>query len=258
MTFDDLATGGATLVIPADWHTGRGAFGGLAAGAALRAIAAQASGSARSFQCTFLAPPVGAQQIRVASIRAGTQVSFWSADLLDERGRVTVHATATFGAARTAPGSARWAPPQVPSAPPPPLHPPAPIGPGAPPFTQHVQFVPSLGGLFVGTGAARFGGWTRLAAPTTPDAALVVALLDAWPPAALAAQAGPPTRGQAAATVTLEVHFVADPAALGGDGWGFVEVVGVTNDDGYSSQDSNLWSRSGALLARSRQLVAML
>lgn len=258
MNFDDLATGGATLMVPPDWHTGRGAFGGLAAGAALRAIAAQASGAARSFHCTFLAPPVGTQTIRVAPVRAGTQVSYWRAELVDERERVTVQAAAAFGGARAASAGPRWASPAMPVAAPPPTAPPAPIGPGAPPFTRHVQFVPSLGPLFSGSGAARFGGWTRLAAPTTPDAALVVALLDAWPPAVLAARAGPPTAGQMAATVTLEVHFAGDPGALGPDGWGFVEVVGVTNDDGYSSQDTSLWSRSGALLARSRQLVATL
>ena len=123
----------------------------------------------------------------------------------------------------------------------------------APRFTQHVDFRPCWGRGPFDSGAAeqRFGGWTRPVEPTTGDAGLALLLLDAWPPAIFAGARHPVP----AATVVLSAHFLRpiapDPAWI-------VTVAGRATDEGYASQDNEVWSGDGRLLARAQQLFAVL
>ena len=93
------------------------------------------------------------------------------------------------------------------------------------------------------------GGWMRLREPHELDSPLVAALADAWPPAVFPVAAGP----VAAPTIELTVHFRGDLPAP--DDW----VLGVFESrlgrGGFFEEDGTLWTRSGEVIAQSRQLA---
>nr|MDQ3293609.1 thioesterase family protein [Actinomycetota bacterium] len=108
----------------------------------------------------------------------------------------------------------------------------------------------AIGGeLFVESAEALTGGWIRLADGEPADGLALVAMTDAWPPAAFTRVA---TR-MAAPTVDLTVHVRRpDPAP---DGWFLVVFRTTLAADGYLEEDGQLWSEDGRLLAQSRQLA---
>jgi acyl-CoA thioesterase len=100
------------------------------------------------------------------------------------------------------------------------------------------------------------GGWIRLASPRPPDALLIAALADAWPPAVfqkLARRNG----GRGVPTVELTVHFRAPEvvAGLSPDTFALVRFTTRISRDGFLEEDGEIWSEDGVLLAQSRQLA---
>lgn len=110
------------------------------------------------------------------------------------------------------------------------------------------------GVLFDGSMTAMHsGGWVRLAEPRPVDAALAACLTDTWVPA-------PFTHIDADhramfPTIDLTVHLL-DPLPLPGDTgadpclvWHRID----TSRGGFAQQDTEVWTRSGRLIARGRQ-----
>jgi acyl-CoA thioesterase len=100
------------------------------------------------------------------------------------------------------------------------------------------------------------GGWIRLAEGTRPiDGALLAAYADAWPPSVFVTNELPMPMG-GVPTVDLTVHVRAE-LPLPDD---FVLVAFRTREvaGGFLEEDGEIWSRSGRLLAHSRQLGVVL
>lgn len=104
--------------------------------------------------------------------------------------------------------------------------------------------------------AAVTGGWIRLAAPRPPDALLVSALSDAWPPAVFA-KMPPRPESRGVPTVELTVHFRAPQVVAGllPDAYALARFATRTSRDGFLEEDGEIWSEDGVLLAQSRQLA---
>jgi acyl-CoA thioesterase len=113
--------------------------------------------------------------------------------------------------------------------------------------------VPELGPWpFTGSEEPRTGGWLQLAEDRPLDAALVVALADAWFPTAFTRLDGP----AAAPTIDLTVHV---RAALPLDSQPVLgQFESTTLRDGFFEEDGRLFAADGALLAQSRQLALLL
>jgi acyl-CoA thioesterase len=108
------------------------------------------------------------------------------------------------------------------------------------------------------SGAALTGGWIRLEGERTPDALLVTALADAWPPAVFQ-KLGRWEGGRGVPTLELTTHFRApDPTSrLAPNSWFLVRFKTRTARAGFIEEDGEIWSEDGTLLAQSRQLALL-
>jgi acyl-CoA thioesterase len=240
------------------WAQGRTIFGGLVAAVLARA-AEDAVGDAerlpRSITVQFSAPVLpGEATAKADVVRAGKYVTQLTA-ALEQGGHTVATALAAFGATRPHPLSHRAsAPPELPPFERLPSLPR--LLPGAPAFTQHVDFRFCLGSPpFSGAEKPEVGGWCRLRQPSPPDVVTLCALLDAWPLPALAMLKSP----RPGATIDLSYHFLA-PLPLEGVGddepYAF-RCVSPTVADGYAEQLGELWTADGLLVARVRQIAAI-
>ena len=122
-------------------------------------------------------------------------------------------------------------------------------------MAQHFDNRPVFGnrlGSLDSPGVARTGGWMRYLDPTPVDEVVLVALADAWWPPLMEVSDEP----MAAPTVDLTVHIRSVPAdplqhVLG-------EFTSPLAGEGHTVEDGRLWSRTGRLLAESRQLAVLL
>lgn len=241
--------------ILAEWAQGRAAFGGLLGAAALRAMQASvaAERQPRSVMTSFLAPVApGEAWIEVERQREGGHLSFVGARLLQE-GTLCATVSACFGASR--PTRLR-----VPSPLPPAVA--APEGLTSmpfllgitPTFTQHFEYRWTSGASvpFAGAEEAFVQGWVRPRGEGAVDEAVVLAMLDAWPPAILTVAQGPTP----ASTVTWQANLLQHPQGYDASAWWLYEGRSLASDEGYSDLESRLWGPDGALIATSRQLVA--
>jgi acyl-CoA thioesterase len=236
------------------WQQGRGAFGGLVLAALTRAMEhalAQPETRLRSLTAELPAPTgVGPAEIHVEILRRGSSMTT-AASRLVQGGVVCAHAVGVFGAARA---PVRWqteAPPLVAS------WDAVPVAPtqGAARFARHFEYRP-IGPLpFTRASEARCTGWIRACDPGAPrDAGYVVAMADAYWPAALAVLAAP--RPMATVAFTLELiepiddldpgapllHRAYAPAAV----------------DGFTFETRELWGADGRLVARNHQIFVVI
>lgn len=236
------------------WWIGPGPNGGYVAALMLEAMTqASAPGQpARSLTTHFLRRPViGEAEVHVTVERAGRSTTFISSRMLQE-GRIQAQAMAVFSSDREGPS--------FDNAEMPPAIPPeegveldtqnAPVA----VFSQYRAIL--LDGVPYSQGdRADTSGWIRLKddQPMTP--VLAAAMLDVWFPAPFVVLEKPAL----APTLEYTVHF---PSALPVSGaeepdWTLVRLFADQARDGHFSEDGELWSRDGRLLARSRQ-IAML
>lgn len=238
------------------WWIERGPNGGYVAAVVLRAIEAELDDPRRrprSLSLHYLAPPSeGPAIVEVGVERAGRSLTNLSARLVqDDATRVI--ALAACGADRPAEG---WRDLAFGDPPPPDeLVTDASPEPG-PPMRQLFQYRHLSGQPFSGADRAETSGWLRLADAAPCDAPMVALLTDAWLPAIFTRMdgfAGVPT-------IDLTVHFREPPAPADAEpgAWFFARFVTRTLSGGYLEEDGEVWSRSGRLLAQSRQLAAML
>jgi acyl-CoA thioesterase len=239
------------------WTQGRGVYGGMVAALLTRALVAMVDAPdrhLRTLTVQFVAPATpGPMTVEVEIVRAGSNATFASARLTCATG-VCATALGTFARDRRDGPTALYD--DRPDFPAFDTLPEPPTMLGVPRFSQHVDYRWLLGSIYSGATHGEVGGWCRMRGDATPDVVMIAALLDVWAPPALMLLDAP----RPAATVDLTYHFLA-PLPLEGaharDPYA-VRSVCTWAKDGYAETVGSLWSADGRLVARQRQLVAML
>ena len=234
-----------------EWWVIVGPNGGYLAAIVVRALQAVVPEARvlRSLTMHYMrAPEAGPAVVRVETVREGRSVSFLRAEL-EQAGTPQATAVAVFATLREGIDLDLTRAPAVPA--PEDLPAREQVRREAPPFAQNFDFRAAIGGRpFSGADEAVSGGWLRPTEdPDCIDAALAVALCDAWFPAIFTAVEAP----LAVPTLDLTVHVRAPlprPA-----GWVLGHFRTRRARDGFVEEDGELFSRDGELLAQSRQLA---
>jgi acyl-CoA thioesterase len=250
-----LGAGRYAARIDRGWWIVRGPNGGYVAAILLRALAAAVGDPARpprSLTVHYTSPPAeGPAEVRTTLERVGRGLTTASARL-EQGGKLRALALAAFGAARPGPAFAPLAPPEV-------LPPErcAPL-PSAHAIPIRERFDARAALEASGASDARSGGWIRLREdPGAADAPLLAAYTDAWPPAAFT-RLDPSSLAGGVPTIDLTVHFRAPwPADLEATDYALVAFRSQLLRDGFLEEDGEVWTRSGVLLAQSRQLAVL-
>ncbi len=235
------------------WWVGRGPNGGYVAALMLNAMSQVATETPRSLSVHFLnTPTTGPAEIEVTVERQGHSTAFLSARLV-QGGEVQSKAMAVFSAERDGPSFDHTVMPEVPA--------PedgeewdtaqAPVA----VFTQF-RAVPVIGGAPMSGGdKAETAGWLKLKDEQPMTAVLAAAMLDVWYPAPFVALSEPAL----APTLEYTVHFPRElPVATEAEpDWVLARLAAQQALDGHFSEDGELWSRSGVLLARCRQMALL-
>jgi acyl-CoA thioesterase len=123
------------------------------------------------------------------------------------------------------------------------------------PWADNFEMRPCLGGVAFGSSStALSGGWIRLLEGRPIDAVLLAALPDAWMPSIrtkLRESHGPD------ATIKTGMHFsgLGAMSTLDHGVYCFLESRAPIAQSGYWQEDVTVWSRSGSVLVRSRQVA---
>ena len=246
--------------VPDGWQQGRGAWGGLVVGALARSVldAEPDSGrTLRSVSAQISAPAVvGRHHIQVRLVRRGRSMSTWSATLHDEQDRAVASLVAILGTARGADAPealARWGRARPPLAPPAGDVPAVAVEPPfGPVFGRHCSFRP-VSGTPLGGGAAESVGWVDFAAPTTRTAISLIALVDAWWSASLAAL----TELRLFGTVNFMANLLLDPATVPADEPLLQHSFVSAAHEGFVSEHRRLWTADGRLVVDNLQTIVV-
>ncbi len=240
------------------WWIIFGPNGGYVAALLLRAMQAavpETERLPRSMTVHYTAPPVeGPATIRTRTERRGRRLSTVTARL-EQEGRLCALALGAFSEPREALSFSEVTMPEVPS--PEQTEKMFRTNEGEIPMHARYDMRPCIGAPgFSGSDRAETGGWIRPSEPHAADAALVAALVDAWPPAIfpkLTPSGGP----VAVPTIDLSIHFRAPLPHIeqAADDYFLVRFRSTTSCDGFIEEDGEVWSRNGTLLAQSRQLA---
>lgn len=254
------------LDVSEGWQQGRGAFGGLVVGAMARACMSAASSgdgagsgrSLRSLTSELMAPVLaGRASIEVEFLRRGSGVTTLAARLSQDDG-LKAHAVAVLGSSRS--GDVNWqetAPPTPP-----------PWSAVAPFFTldpedRRLAFMPAFARNFVfrNTGPMPFSGGPEAVtsgwiAPRQPvsnrDEAFFIAMADTWWPACFSVLRTP----RPVATLTFMIEILGgcdnsdEPLYFCGRA--------PAARDGFTSEERQLWSPDGRLLAINHQVMIVI
>lgn len=239
------------------WHVVRGPNGGYVAALILRALEAATDDperAARSLTVHYTAPPrEGPVTIEARVERSGRSLTTLSARMLQEH-RLVALALGAFSRPRRTLEFDDSRPPRV--APPEAC---APLEQRIPIHERYEQRLALGAPPFSGGDRALAGGWIRLAdGPRAPDAALVAALADAWPPAIFGRISQSDLAG-GVPTVDLTVHFrgALPPATFAPDDFALVVFRSRLAREGFLEEDGEVWTPDGVLLAQSRQLAVV-
>lgn len=239
--------------VAADWMQGRTLYGGISAALCLAAARRLVPGlpALRSAQFGFVGPAAGDVRLTASVLRAGKSATFVAVDLVSEAGHGT-RALLTFGAARdSAIRHDRYPKPDVPA----PDDCPAYFGKGPRPiFARHFEVRLAGGSVPVsGASEADILIWLKpLDAGVEPPEALLLALADVPPPAAMALFKGPAM----ISTMSWMLDILA-PGHVSPDPWFLMRSTAETAADGYSAQSMGLWAGDGTPLIAARQCVAL-
>ena len=255
-----LGGGRYRVIGDASWAQGRGIYGGLVAALFARALEREAGASQRLVRMTtaFTAPfAAGPAEVRVEVVRAGRNVACLRATLTNDGAAApAASCLATLARPRAPAPVERHAlvAPEVPRADD------VADGPSelyVPSFASHFELRQCVGSPpFSGGAEARIGGWCRSREGAPFDPALVVALLDAWAPAAV----GVATVGCPVVSLEMSVHFLV-PLPLAShtpNAWAFFDARCDHAADGVADEHAVLFDASGRALATCHQLIALL
>ena len=262
MDFFELMRAGRadpTVQVPEHWGQGRAVFGGVAVALVYQAMRARVAleRPLRSLAVTFVAPMQCALPVRVEVelLREGRAVSQVLGRAVQD-GQVVTLVQGSFGAGRDSAVA-------VPAEPAPSLAAPddcreLPYLPGVTPeFTRHLALRWGQGGLpFSNTPAREMGGWVRLREPPAAavlDECLLLALVDAWPPAVFSHLPRPAP----GSSLTWTFEPIQPLPTLAAGQWCQYQARIEHARDGYGQIAARLWSSNGTLLALSRQTVVV-
>jgi len=238
-----------------EWANMVGPFGGITAAALVHAIETHPdrAGEPLALTVNFTAPIAdGDFDISLRAARTNRTNQHWIAEL-SQGGEVKTTATAVFGIRRDTWANTEAHPPSVP--------PPEQIIPGGPPdfiVWGRLYDMRFVAGAFPGDGAPPDRSststlWTRDGAQRPVDYPALAALCDIFFPRVFLRRGGFVPSG----TISLTTYFHADQQLL--DALGADYVLGTAHANrfsgGYFDQSAQLWTRSGALLATSHQIV---
>ena len=260
VAIDDAVTlVGNEWEVPAGWHQGRGAWGGLVAAAIIRAAGA-ADGQEpglrplREAAIHMVGPlPAGPVQVRPTLVRRGSATAAWRVDIVGEQ--TWAIGSVVFGASRaddfrpvTEPGT----PPVAPSwtemeA--------LTVGPPvAPEFLQHFAVRLVSGLPYSGTDADVLAWIMPAQPPATYDDALLVGLVDAMWPATLVQVAAP----RPMATLSFSATLLVDPATVNPAEPLLHRGRMLSHAQGYVTESRELWTPDGRLAVHNTQVVAVI
>lgn len=237
------------------WMVGRGPNGGYLAAVLLRALTLRVADPARaprSLTVHYLtAPTPGPVRVITTLERVGRSLAFCSARLMQDDRLVAL----ALGAFSPAWPGMQYCDARMPEVPPPDdLEPPEATGFVRPTYAHNYDYRLAIGDPpYSGSSRAVSGGWIRLAEPQVADAVVVAAFTDGWLPSVVPRL----TDGAALPTVDLTVHFRATLPLLDAtpDDHYLIVVRSQTAEEGFFEEDAEVWSRSGVLVAQSRQLA---
>jgi acyl-CoA thioesterase len=260
---EDAGPGRWCAWAPEHWFVARGPNGGYLAALAARAAEAAAGRPLRSLSLHFVAAPaVGPIDVAVTLEREGRTYTAASIRLEQEGAPMTL-ALATLGELPAE--GAEWDAAPAPEATP--LSQSQRIPPdqaNVPAFMRNYDMRwadvtspgdPSLRGSDGETGfiVPGSGGWIRTSEPRLLDAPLIVAMTDAWAPAAFIALG----RFAAAPTLDLTIHIrrPLPPAGMAPEDFVLGRFTSRLSVAGVWEEDGDLWTPDGRLIAQSRQLA---
>lgn len=244
----------ARFEVPDGWQQGRGAFGGLVVGALVRAAEHQEPEKDRLVRSVTSEIPgavvPGPALLQAEVLRRGNGVTAVRV-ALEQEGEKRAHAVVVLAKDRAA--SPRFAP-GAPA-----------LGkytdvealpadmPGAPTFTQHLEYRTTGAVPYSAAQAPQTEGWIRLRAPGPErGAAYVAALADAWwSPGAVVLDEFRPM-----ATLSFTLDLLSGLDGLDLDAPLFQRARATAGGGGYLVEDRELWGHDGRLVALNRQLVA--
>jgi hypothetical protein len=242
------------VTVGPDWMQGRTLYGGISAALCLRAVrmAYPNLPALRSALIAFAGPSAGDVFIQPNMLRQGKSAAFVTADLTSEVG-FGVHATFCFGTSRVS--AKRQVVLEMPSLPTPDdVYRPMPKDRPRPLFTDHFDMRVAKGGMPLSGAADADICWWLKALDSHEDfaEATLLALADAPPPAALSLfDSFTPL-----STMTWMVDFLSDDSSSP-DGWYAANLKSEAIADGYSAQNSYLWTSDGKPLLACRQTIAI-
>ncbi len=236
------------------WWIVSGPNGGYVAALFLRALAARVPGerAPRSLTVHYTAPPgEGAVEIETRVERVGRSLTTVTGRM-SQQGRLVALGIAAFSTPRSGPS---WHHAPMPEVAPPEA---CESFPSSIPIHERFDYRWAVGER-PGSRAERalLGGWIRSAEPRPTDAPLITAICDAWPPPSFSVRSRDDMG--VVPTIDLTVHFRCTlPLAATGAGE-FVLAVFASRvaEEGFVEEDGQVWSRSGVLLAQSRQLAVI-
>lgn len=238
--------------VPEGWQQGRGAFGGLSIGIAVRALEeAEPERAMRAVTAELPGPLMpGAAEIAVTSLRRGSGMSTLEATIVQE-GETKARVSGVFGRARVAdvdlehtvdPGDWRAVEPL----------PPQQLGPA---FARYFEYRLTGPLPFAGGDEPVVEGWTRPRAPLPRyGAAEVVAMADAYWPAIFSTTTAP----RPMATVTYTLQILHPPEALDPEAPLFYRARMLAGRDGYVSELRELYTPEGRLVALNPQTFVVI
>jgi acyl-CoA thioesterase len=232
--------------VPVSWFVGKGPNGGFFAALAARALATVVEAPPRSLTLHYLAPPKeGPIEVRPTVLRQGRTTLFVRLEFEQDGERVC---EALAACAPWLEGHPEWDDAPRPDVPPPLECEPLPFVDGMPVFLRNYEI------RWLGWDTARrpawLGGWMRTAQERRSDAPLLAAMTDAlMPPAFLRLEQRP-----VVPTIDLTIHFRA-PLPAGAHPWVLGIFTSAISAGGVCTEDGQLWSEDGRLLAESRQLA---
>ena len=249
--------------VPPGWAQGRGAWGGLGVGMAVRTaehadrLLAQ-DGDARlvrEVSVDMLGPvPVGESLVREEPLRIGSGTSAWRV-VVGTEPDVLVSASVVLGRARGGDQPTmldeRLAPPASPPWPDVAAVPLAP--PLAPDFTERLEFRPLTGLPYQGR-VEDVVCWVRLPEPEPFDAALALGLVDALWPATLVTLSEP----RPMATLTFAASLLVDPATIDPAQPLLHRGRLVSRREGYATETRELWTPDGRLAVFNTQVMVVI
>ncbi len=258
------------LDVPDGLQQGRGAWGGVATGAmvsAVRQVDSRPEMAVRTMSAQLVAPLLaGRADIAVEVLRQGSGTTTAAVRVTDAGGAMVAHGVVVLGSPRAGEGMPDGRPWLA-------LDPPAELGAGplavpvipmgppvAPHFLRQLELRPVAGLPFSGVEESVVSGWVRPLGPVSElDAAVVVALADAWWVAVVARVDRPRPVGTLAFTVDLPT----DPATLPVEGDGrlaplFHRGRTLAAREGFTVETRELWTADGRLASWNTQTVTVI